>query len=141
MKNSLVDSTKKVIRFLDKHKIDILKGVVSAMTITFTNGKLDIQFGKKGYPNGNYRSYHAFASEGSAEMAIDSYLESAMAASWDSDRESAAERIANVIRSGSNVQDSTKRYALTALGKIKREMRWGSGRDAIDDLIDEIVTL
>lgn len=137
---SVFNCTKKVVEFLDTHKVEIVKGVLSLMTITFADGKINVSIdGSPKTPE--VRNTYTDITPTTATAAIDAFAATANEMSWDTDKLGCAYKIVTVIKNTPNVSDSTKQHAIKALGAIKNSMTWSSDKQRCDDYIMAIINL
>lgn len=128
----LIECTKKVVRFLDDNKVRIITGVMSMMTVTFYDGKVNISLAEPKKQKAKDR-YADLGRITNATAAIDAFAATADSATCDSDKISCADKIVRVLRNTPDASDATKQHAIKTLGEIKKGMRWDSDKRKIDD--------
>lgn len=134
----ILNCTKKLVAFLDKHKMEIVKGVLSLMTITFADGKINVSIdGSTKTPE--LKDTYLDVNPTTATAAIDAFVGTARDCSWDSDKVGCAYKIAKVVKNTPNVSDSTKQYAIKAISTIRSTLSWDSDKRRCDEYIMSII--
>lgn len=134
----ILNCTKKVVEFLDKHKMEIVKGVLSLMTITFADGKINVSIdGSPKTPE--LKDTYLDVNPTTATAAIDAFAGTAYECTWDSDKLGCAYKIAKVVKNTPNVSDATKQHAIKAISCIRSELTWDSDKRKCDEYIMSII--
>lgn len=72
-----------------------------------------------------------------AEAAIKSVMDSAMDMAWDNSKITAIRNIKNLVTS--DADDDTKKFAITAISRIRGTLSWDSSKQIATDVISSIV--
>ena len=145
MLEDIIYRTKKVVRWFDKHKWDLLKGVLSMLTISFADGVINVDVSSSTRSHRNrmpeVKSSYIDTRSNSATAAIDVLVEVGLEASSDYYRREAAEKIQEILENTTMLTDETKQYAIRSIGKIKNKCESEYYKREISGIIIDILDI